>query len=339
MIDTTTLDRTLIKTLVEAWGPPGYEHQIRATIRDLVKDLADDIRVDASGSLICRFGSGGPKVMIAAHMDEIGLMINHIDRDGYARFSMIGTLLAPTLYGNRVRFENGTIGSFGLENSWHVTQIPKMTEFYIDFSTGAETFAALGVGDVATLWREYAERGNRLIAKSMDDRIGCAVAIETMRRVAVSSTPNELYFVFTTQEEVGIRGARTSAYGVAPDFGIALDVTPSGDMPKNEKMAVRLGDGAAIKVRDAGHIVPPAIKDLMIRRAKEVNIAYQLEVLDLGTTDAAAIQNTAAGVPSGAISIPCRYVHTTSETVDANDVLACINLLTELVTKPFEPES
>ncbi len=336
MPDTKTLDRTLIKTLVESWGPPGYEHKVRATIHELVKDLADEVRVDASGSLICRMGSGGPKVMIAAHMDEIGLMINHIDRDGYARFSTIGFLLNPTLYGSRVRFENGTIGTIGVENSWHLTTIPKTTDFYVDFSTGANSYAQVAVGDVATMWRDYAERGDRLIAKSMDDRIGCVVAIETMRHVAKSKPANELYFVFTVQEEVGIQGARTSAHGISPDFGIALDVTPSGDMPKNEKMAVRLGDGAAIKVRDAGHIVPPAIKSLMIKRAQEAKIPYQLEVLDLGTTDAAAIQTVGAGIPSGAISIPCRYVHSASETVDANDVVACIDLLIEMVTKPFE---
>ncbi len=336
MIETQTLDRALIKTLVESWGPPGYEHHVRETIRELVKGLADDVRVDASGSLICRMGSGGVKLMMAAHMDEIGLMIHHIDRDGYAHFSTIGFLLTNTLFGNRVRFEDGTIGSFGLENSWNLKEPPKIPEFYIDLSTGRESFANLGVGDVATLWREYAERGDRIIGKSMDDRIGCAVAIETMRRVAEQGTQNELYFVFTTQEEVGVRGARTAAYGVNPDFGIALDVTSAGDTPKDEKLAVRLGYGAAIKIRDVGHIVPPALKNLMIRRAQEASIPYQLEVLDIGTTDAMAIQATAAGIPSGVISIPCRYVHTTSETVDANDVQACIDLLTEMVTKPLE---
>ncbi len=333
---THQVDRALIKTLVESWGPPGYEHRVRDTIRDLVKDMADDVRVDASGSLICRIGSGGAKIMVAAHMDEIGLMIHHIDRDGFARFSLIGFLPPTTLLGGRVRFEDGTIGTIGMDNAWTFTNPPKHADFYVDLSTSATEFAASNVGDVATMWREYAERGDRIVAKSLDDRIGCAVAVEAMRRLAASGTPHEVYFVFTTQEEVGTRGARTAAFGINPDMGIALDVTPSGDTPKSEKVAVKLGYGAAIKVRDVGHIVPPAIKALMIQRAEEAQIPYQLEVLDLGTTDASNIQLAGAGVPSGAISIPCRYVHTTSETVDVNDVGACIDLLVEILSKPLD---
>ena len=333
---TTTLDKTLIKTLVEAWGPSGYEDAVRTTIRATVQNLAEEVRVDASGNLICRIGKGGKKIMVAAHMDEIGLMIHHIDREGYARFSMLGYLLAPTLYGNRVRFADGTLGTIGLDDPWHVTQIPKITDFYIDLSTGKSDYAKLGVGDVATLWREYAERGSRIIAKSLDDRIGCAIAIEAMRRLAVSGTPNEVYFVFTTQEEVGTRGARTGAFGITPDMGIALDVTATGDMPKGEKLDVKLGYGAAIKVKDVGHIVPPAIKELLIKRAQEADIPYQLEVLDLGTTDASTMQLAGAGVPSGVISCPCRYIHTTSETVDVNDVLACIDLLAAVLDKPLD---
>lgn len=338
----TAIDKKLIKTLVESWGPSGYEQPVRDTIRELVTGLADDLRIDAGGNLIARMGSGGTKIMVAAHMDEIGLMIHHVDRDGFGRFSMLGGLFPISLYGNRVRFADGTIGSVGVDDWVHAKQVPPITDFYVDFSTGDESGAASAskrVGDVATMWREYAERGNRIIAKSLDDRIGCAVLIETMRRIAGSGTPNEVYFVFTTQEEVGIRGARTAAFGVAPDLAIAVDVTPSGDTPKDEKLAVKLGSGAAIKVRDAGHIVPPALKDLIIQRAETAHIPYQLEVLDLGTTDAAGMQVTAAGIPSGAISIPVRHVHTTSETVDARDVQACVDLLAAVVSGSLQIRS
>jgi endoglucanase len=335
---TTTLDKNLVKALVEAWGPSGYEYQVRDLIRTYVEALADDIRVDAGGSLICHIGSTQPnakKIMIAAHMDEIGLMVHHIDSDGYARFSPMGGLFPITLYGNRVRFADGTIGSIGLDNWSGQTKVPGLADFFVDFSGG--DYVAK-VGDVATLWRDYVERGDRLIAKSLDDRIGCVVAIEAMRQIKASAqgSPHDLYFVFTTQEEVGIRGARTSAYGVAPDFGIALDVAPSGDNPKSEKVAITLGGGAAIKVRDVGHIIPPAVKNLMIKRATEAGIRYQLEVLDMGTTDGAAIQTTGAGVPTGAISIPVRYVHTTSETVDSHDVEACVDLLVAIVSQPLD---
>ena len=164
----------------------------------------------------------------------------------------------------------------------------------------------------------------------MDDRIGCVVALEAMKRLN-KQTANELYFVFTVQEEVGLRGARPAAYGIDPDIGIALDVTSTGDMAKNAKMAVKLGGGAAIKLHDSGLVVPPAIRDWMVARAEADGTAYQLELLNQGTTDAAGIQLARAGVPSGCISIPCRYVHTTSETVDTADVEACVALLTGLL--------
>lgn len=176
-------------------------------------------------------------------------------------------------------------------------------------------------------------RGSRLIAKSMDDRIGCVVAIETMRRLN-KQTPNEVYFAFTVQEEVGIRGARPAAFSIDPDVAIALDVTPTGDLIRNEKNEVKLGGGAAIKLHDTGHVVPPAVRDWMIARAEQDGIPYQLELLTLGTTDAAGIQTTRAGVPSGCISIPCRFVHTPSETVDTGDVEACVSLLTGLLSSP-----
>ncbi len=332
------IDRSLIKTLVEAWGPPGHEHEVRAIIHDLVRDLADEIRTDPAGNLICRMGSGGSKIMIAAHMDEIGLIVNHIDRDGYARFAMIGFLFPLTLYGNRVRFANGVIGSIGLENGMEIptARVPKISDFYVDFSASKDGPASVGVGDAGAMWREYTERGDRIIAKSMDDRIGCAVALETMRRLAGENTGHELYFVFTTQEEVGVRGARPAAFGINPDFAIALDVTSTGDQPKGTQLAVKLGHGASIKVADTGHIVPPAMKNLMIKRAEEASIPYQLEILSLGSTDASGIQITGMGIPSGAISIPTRYVHTTSETVDIHDVQACVDLLAEMLGKPFE---
>jgi endoglucanase len=180
--------------------------------------------------------------------------------------------------------------------------------------------------------REMQVRGERIIAKSLDDRIGCVVAIETMRRLA-RQTPNELYFAFTVQEEVGLRGAKTAAQGVKPDIGIAIDVTGSGDQIRGYKMQVKLGGGAAIKVHDPGLIVPLAIKNWMIERAEADGIPYQLELLAGGTTDASAIQMADAGVPSGCISIPTRYLHTTSETVDIGDVEACIDLLTGLLAK------
>lgn len=168
----------------------------------------------------------------------------------------------------------------------------------------------------------------------MDDRIACAVMIETMR--SIKETPHELHFVFTTQEEVGIRGATTSAFGIDPDLGLAVDVTGTGDTPKSSKMEVGLGKGAAVKVKDAGMLADPRVVEWMIRTAEKSKITYQREVLEGGSTDARAIQLARAGVPAGCLSIPCRYVHTPSEMVDYDDVQNAVKLLTALVSKPVE---
>ena len=282
-------------------------------------------------------GSGGKKIMVDAHMDEIGLMANFIEKKtGYLRFSPIGGLLHNTLVGNRVRFENGVTGVISVHDAMggNRRSLPDLNDFYIDVSDGSDN-VQVSAGSPAAFWREMEERGTRLIAKSMDDRIGCVVAIETMRRLN-KSTPNTVYFVFAVQEEVGLRGTGPAAYAIDPDIGIALDVTLTGDEAKGQKMAVKLGGGAAIKLYDPGLIVPPAVRDWMVNRAEADGIPYQLEMLRGGSTDAAKIQSSRAGVPSGCISIPCRFVHTTSETVDVNDVSACIDLLTGLVSNPVD---
>lgn len=327
--------KELIRKLVEAWGPSGFEHQVRELIRAEVEAYADEIAVDALGNMICRVGSGGPKVMIAAHMDEIGVMVTYVEpNSGYLRFNPIGGLLNTALLGSRVLFENGTVGVIGAPEYFGAgrTTAAEMDAFFIDVSDGSGN-SPVQPGDAGIFWRPMEERGSRVIAKSMDDRIGCVVAIEAIKRLN-KQTPNEIYFVFTVQEEVGLRGARPAAYGIDPDVAIALDVTSTGDLPKNEKIPVRLGGGAAIKIHDTGHIVPRAVRDWMINRAEQDGIPYQLELLNLGTTDAAGIQTARAGVPSGCISIPCRFVHTPSETVDTDDLEACVALLTGLLSSP-----
>lgn len=337
--------KDLIRKLVEAWGPSGFEHHVRAIIREEVAPFADSVEVDPLGNLICRIGSGGKKVMIAAHMDEIGVMPLFAEpKSGYLRFTGIGGLIQTTLLGSRVKFEDGTVGVIGAHDYFGAgrTSAPDLDSFFIDVSDGngngngsANGSNQARPGNPAVFWRGMEERGQRLIAKSMDDRIGCAVAIEAMRRLN-KQTPNTVYFVFTVQEEVGLRGARPAAYGIDPDVGIAIDVTSTGDMLKNAKMAIKLGEGTAIKLSDTGHIVPPAVRDWMVARAEADSIPYQLELLTLGSTDASGIQIARSGVPSGCISIPCRYVHTTSETVDIRDVEASVNLLVGLLSNDIE---
>lgn len=327
----------LIKKLAEAWGPSGFEHQVRDLIREEVAPLADETIVDPLGNLICRIGDGETRVMVAAHMDELGVIVSHIDRQGYARFTNLGGLLPGTLLGARVRFENGVIASIGVENQYTKRrELPNFDGFFIDISQDADGGASVQVGDPGAFVREVVWRGDRVIGKALDDRLGCAVQIEAMRRLKAQGAPHTAYFVFTVQEEVGSRGARPAGYGLEPDFALAVDVSPAGDVPKPKDVGINLGGGAAIKVRDTGHIVPAPVKNLMIRRAEERGIPYQLEVMTLGSTDGAEIQLARAGVPTGAIGIPARYVHTQSETADRRDIQAAIDLLVAILSEPIE---
>lgn len=332
--------KQLIQKLVEIPGPSGYETQIRAAIRAEVQPLADEVYVDALGNLITRKGklrsgqhnSGeGQRIMIAAHMDEIGLMVTHIDENGFARFTNLGGMRTRSLPGSRVRFVNGPIGVIGVERTIGTNDHPTMTQMFIDLGVTDRGSCPVRVGDVACFERQFLDMGNRLIAKAMDDRIGIYVLIETMRKI--NSTPHELYFVFTTQEEVGLRGAAPAAFSIDPDIGLAVDVTSTGDTPKDKKMETTLGKGPAIKIRDSKMLSDPRIVDWIVRTAEKSKLPHQFEILEGGTTDASAIQLTRAGIPSGCISIPCRYIHSPSEMVDLHDVQNAIELLTQLLSE------
>ncbi len=202
---------------------------------------------------------------------------------------------------------------------------------FIDLGVSNKKDCPVGVGDVAAFERTFEDFGDRIVSKAIDDRIGAAVLIETLKKY--KGSPNQVVGVFTVQEEVGLRGATTAAFGVAPDLGLAIDVTKSGDTPKDNSIEVGLGKGPAIKVKDLYMIADPRVVAWMEAGAKRINIPYQLEILLLGSTDALAIQTSRAGVPSGCLSIPCRYVHTPSEMVDMNDVQNGIKLLVSLLER------
>ena len=328
--------KSLIQKLVETPGPSGFEYKIRDVIREVIGDAADDIRVDALGSLIVRKGTkseDGMRVMISAHMDEIGLMVTHVDSNGFVRFTSVGGINPLTCYGGRVLFMNGTrgvIGVDGLERG----KMPKLSDLFIDVGATNKGNCPVSVGDVCGFERPFLDLGQRMVAKSMDDRIAAAIAIEVLKRL--ETTPHEVHFVFSAQEEVGIRGAATAAFGIDPDVGFALDVTLSGDTPRRStKMATALGDGPAIKVRDASFIADPRLVDWMVKTAEGAGIPYQMEVLEAGGTDGRAIQLTRGGVPAGCISIACRYIHSPSEMVDADDVENAVRLLVQLLSMPI----
>jgi len=327
--------KDMIKTLVEAFGPSGRESVVSALLADLVRPFVDEVRSDNMGNLIAyKKGSGGGlRVMLAAHMDEIGLVVSHIDRKGFARFQTVGGVSPLTLLGNRVRFANGATGVVGWEYWLQKRELPKMEELFIDLGATSPADAPVEVGDICCFDRPMVDLGKRLVAKAMDDRIACAVAAQTL--IELGDTPNDVYAVFTTQEEVGPRGAMTAAFGIDPDVAVAIDVTDTGDTPKAAFMAVELGGGPAVKIKDSGMIAHEGVKDWMIRSAEAAGIPYQREVLDAGTTDAMVIQTTRAGIPSGCLSIPCRHIHTPSEMVDHDDVLNSVRLLKAMLSEPI----
>jgi len=332
--------KKLLQKLTETFGPSGYEDNVRDIVRAEVESLADEIKVDALGNLIVRRKPSKQtkdtkKIMIAAHMDEIGLIVSHVDEKGFVRFAPIGGVLRRYVVGGRVRFLNGTQGVIGYDRLENVNELPTLDKVYIDVGATSKKDCPVQIGDVAAFERPFMEMGQRLVAKSMDNRIGVLVAIETLRALTGKSTPHDLFFVFTTQEEVGTRGAATSAFGVDPDLGIAVDVTPTGDTPNALKMEMALGSGPCVKFRDVGAISDPRVVQWMITAAEKNKIPYQREVLLIGGTDAKAIQSVRAGVPSGCISIPVRYVHSPSEMVDYSDVQNTVKLLTAVLRTPI----
>lgn len=327
--------KQLIQRLTDVTGPSGYEQAVRDVVRAEIEGLADEVRVDALGNLIARQGAkadGGLRIMLSAHMDEIGLIVTHIDDNGFARFSNIGGVYPVHCVGARVVFLNGTRGLIYMDRPESPERMPALDSLYVDVGASDKASSPVKVGDLAVFERPFMDLGKRIVAKAMDDRVAVAVMIETMRALQGKDSPHELVFVFSTQEEVGLRGATTAAYSVDPDLGLAVDVTRTGDLPKGVKMEVALGKGPAIKVRDSGMLSDPRVVRWMAGVAEQAGIPYQMEVLEAGTTDARAIQLTRAGVPSGCLSIPTRYIHSPSEMVDMDDLDNSVRLLTALLT-------
>ena len=233
------INSELLKTLLTTYSPSGSEDRIRDIIENEVKDHVDEVKVDNLGNLICRKKGTGKKVMIAAHMDQIGFMITDIEKEGFLRCTNIGGISPLMSYGQKVIFENGTIGVVYAEEKKELPKI-KLEDMYIDIgaATKEEAEKLVQTGDSCVYYSEYVETDERVISGALDDRIGCYIGIETLK--SLSKTDKDIYFVFTVQEELGLRGAKTAAYAIEPDLGIALDITGSGDTPGANRFAVIL---------------------------------------------------------------------------------------------------
>ncbi len=336
----------LLKKLCETISPSGYEDEIRGIVVEEFKKTADQLWIDSMGNVIAvKKGSrGGKKIMLAAHMDEIGLFISHIDDNGFLRAVPIGGLPERALLLQRIliKTRKGNIvrGVIGLKpphimKKEEMQKIPEIRELYIDIGVSSKKEAeelGIGIGDVAVFERDLVKYGrDRVTGKSLDDRSGLAALIKAFE--AVESSEADIYAVATVQEEVGLKGARTAAYAISPDAAIALDVTIASDVPDAPPHLwfTKLGKGPAIKIVDGraatGLIANRRLVDKLIEIAESEKIPYQVEVAAGGTTDASIIALNKEGVPAGVISIPSRYIHSPVEVIDLNDLLNTVKLV------------
>ena len=322
-----------LKTLATAYGPTGNEMNVANIIKEMVASYVDETKIDAMGNLIAvKKGKGGKRIMLAAHMDHIGFVVTDIDEKGFARVHNVGGIRKTNSLHRHVIFENGVSGVLAAENEGHDLADNNMTKLFIDLgaSSKEEAEQLIRLGDFAVYAPEFFELANDLVAgTAMDDRAGCAIVVEMLKRLG--ETDNDVYAVFTVQEEVGLRGAQAAAFDVNPDMGIALDVTLCGDTPKGPKISMKMGEGIAVKVLDSSLVCHPGVVRAMEEAAEKCGAKYQREVLTAGGTDAGAIQRTRGGVPVGVLSIPCRYVHSANETISLRDMENGVKLLTELV--------
>jgi len=325
----------LLKKLTQETAVSGSESNLFELIKAEIKDYTDEIYTDSLGNLMAHKKGDGKKLLFAAHIDEIGVMVNYIDDNGFVRFAPVGGVnLNAALY-QRVVFENGTVGTVCFEEKTDIKKDLKVSTMYIDIgaSSKEEASGLVSAGDTASFTGDFVERKNTVVSKGLDNRAGVYILIEAIKKI--DSSPFDLYFLFSSQEELGMRGAKTAAYNVEPDYAISVDVTDTGDTPNCNLMNVRLGSGAAIKIMDKSVITHKGLRDALEKCAKENDIPYQFEILNFGGTDAGAMQLIKSGIKAGAISIPVRYIHTPAETLDIRDLSACISLVSEFSKKDF----
>ncbi len=331
----------LLKKLVEAPGISGSEENIRELMKKELKPYVDEIRVDKIGNLIAKKGSGSPKVMLVAHMDEIGLMVKHIDKNGFIKFETIGGWDERILLAKKVKIYGskgpivGVIGSkpIHIQEEEERKKPVKVKEMFIDIGAKNKKEvekAGISPGDFITHYGEFNKLiGTRVTGYGFDDRIGCLELIEIMK--GIKKIKGTIYAVGSTQEEIGLIGVRGSAFGINPDVILAMDTTIAGDMPgvnSGEVLPV-LGKGPVLGIKDAISIVHPKIKKWIKETAKKNKIPLQYDIMKGGATDASITPTIREGIPSGAILTPTRYVHTPVEVLDLKDVKNVVKLVIE----------
>ena len=330
----------LLKQLTETPGVPGREERIRAVVVSHLKPHVDSLRIDALGNVIGMKkgkGKGQPRVMVAAHMDQIGFLVSHIDDRGFLRLAPLGgfdprVLNARHCWVHGREDLRGVLALAGkpthLQDEEDRKKPPRLRDYYVDLGVPVDTVKDLvEIGDPVTLAQEMVTFGEVVAGQALDDRVGVYVLLEAVRRLKKHRA--EVYWVISVQEEVGLRGAATSAFGIEPDIGIAIDITIAADTPMSDgsPRVSEVGKGVAIKVMDSASISDRRLVDACRDLAKQHHIPYQLEILPRGGTDAGAMQRSRAGVPAITLSIPTRYAHTVIELAHREDIEATIILL------------
>ena len=326
----------LIQTLNAAHGPSGDEGGIREKLAELARPLADEISTDAMGNLIVRKLGSGPRVMLCAHMDSIGFIVTHVEENGFLRVGRLGGISPKEAAYTPVRFAGGARGVIVPEEKADFGKL-KLDECYVDIGAKDRETAlkAVAVGDTMIYDSPCFTNQGKVVSPYLDNRISCAILRKVLEEMELC--PNDLYVVFTVQEEVGLRGAKPAAWAVDPDYAVVVDVTDVDDTPGSEKCGtVRLGKGPAIKIMDSSVICHPDMIQKLESQAKALDMPTQRDIMRAGGTDAGVMHTTRIGVRTGGVSVPCRYIHTPVEMADLQDARDCAKLLCAFVQSKLE---
>ena len=337
----------ILRKLSDAFGVSGFEDEVRLRVREMIEPYVDEIRVDALGNLIAtRRGAGDKVLMLDAHTDEVGFIVKWIDDRGYLRFAPIGGWDERIVPGHRVEIDTRNAGRrhgvIGVAPPHILTpeerKAPiKMDNMFVDVGATSRkeaTDMGIRIGDPFTIHYPFTELYNGYVTgKAFDDRAGCAVLIETAKRLAEETPPVTVVFAFVFGEEVGLRGARTASYQIEPDLALAIEGTIGADMPgvPEDRQPVRLGQGPAISVADRSIIVSRKLLESLETCADEAAIPYQYKLPTYGGTDAGAIHLSRGGILSGVVSVPCRFIHSPISTLRLNDLENTVRLVTGFV--------